>query len=186
MRLPAELRNRIYYYAFDTVHLCFKPGVLAEDGPSSKTWSGASLIFVCRQLHRETASLELEWRHIELGLDAYPGLITEYYGPTHRYGTVRSITFQHTISKSRLHWVAVWGTSGVRSPHMLQFPSLRDIYLEGVMQEDVSLNDAIQSVMEQTTRIKFHVTEDCEVRSVRFSHLCCRALFAESPAGRSV
>jgi len=100
LRLPGELRNRIYKYALaaDQILQYFEPkgrekGRLIEPNADSDF---NQMKYACRQLYSETAGLEIKYSSV--------GFLGEY--PTAKVPAQRFGTFFATLNPSRASWLS--------------------------------------------------------------------------------
>ena len=149
LHLPAELRNEIYAYAFDSIRIevealtsAGRHGAPEIQSCAQHTYEeGLSLLLVCRQIKKETVSFRQTFRRLKVS------------GPVSRAGLnksvrnrVETITFSGNTRSSRILKAVLpseparvvwnsWGAPvfGVERGPTLMFPSLKTIYLDGAI-----------------------------------------------------
>jgi hypothetical protein len=140
LRLPGELRNRIYGYVFDGSILSFVRS-LVNVVLSQPIAPGLPLTRVCRKLHKETALVPFKSMVVECStLDTFNGLVSRLNQAQRQSLTsLRLYVRLHTRDVDNfLEWMALAGQSFSK-----MFPGVRKVQVYNSLGEDVGYNSAM-------------------------------------------
>ncbi|KAF1928538.1 uncharacterized protein M421DRAFT_420418 [Didymella exigua CBS 183.55] len=200
LRLPPELRDMVYAYAFDTAQIDAVSIDLTD--PCSK-WrprvieTGGPLLLACSQTFNEVTRFKKTYLHIrchDMGWYCIPWL------PDAKLNAIRSITFEGHIRSQCIYIAALgskhargpWGMFLMRAEHSRQrgskpavyFPSLQIIYIDGIT-ENASPTELVREIRKKDISIQIRFTQECEdesARIIRAQKDMVRDLFEESKA----
>jgi len=161
--LPAELRHKIYAYAFDTITIdfaCNSDWDGLRGGSTEIIGSGAGLLRACRQTRPEAARFMNTYTHTAFGHQAYwDGFLEE--SPLVKRHNIQSVTFPGEQEAGNI-FPAIAGDAGrlcdksleqrvksyVRSGQKVTpyCPSLKTIYLDCQLIDDFLLQTVISQV----------------------------------------
>jgi hypothetical protein len=133
LRLPGEIRNKIYAYAFDSATLCNKsperkyPGMFYVPADWKALPDATALLLTCRQVYLEAIDFKSDFNTIELhpalrtpSLDAVLGRMGRLQARVFKMDTEMMDYFVDRVMHKRVEW-------SYRSNLMVVFPDLEQI-----------------------------------------------------------
>jgi len=173
LRLPLELRNKVYVYASDTLSIDLASHIYGKIGRLE--WS---LLAACRQMNAEAATYKRSFTRLVISESGYWDEVQKF--PMSQRRAITSVTFSGFITSYDLRYALHPGDDLVKCGTLLRLcPSLRTVYLnceicEEVFQDrssGIDPHDSVREIQSQvrTVDLQFYVTQRCLKRSVRTS-----------------